>query len=109
MAFAGILGSLMGNVGLIEKGANLLGIDVAPWAKAGMGIAAHTFGSKGDAGGGGMTSSQRYNRAVDLGTSKMGTEQMVGVGEQKASAAVEDEDELARINNIIRLYAKADV
>ena len=111
MAFAGILGSLMGNVGLIEKGANLLGIDVAPWAKAGMGIAAHTFGAggKGGAGGGGMTSSQRYSKAVDLGAGTMGTEQMVGVGEQKASAAVEYEDELARINNIIRLYAKADV
>ena len=61
MAFAGILGSLMGNVGLIEKGANLLGIDVAPWAKAGMGIAAHTFGSKGDAGGGGMEDDFTYD------------------------------------------------
>jgi hypothetical protein len=109
MAFAGILGSLMGNVGLIEKGANLLGIDVAPWAKAGMGIAAETFGGRGE-GPAGMTRSERLREAKSYGGDiSMGQQQMVGVGEQKASAAVEYEDELARINNIIRLYAKADV
>ena len=107
MAFAGILGSLLGNTGLIEKGAEMMGIDVAPWAKAGMGIAAHTFGGGGE-GPAGMTSRERYKSSVDLGTSKMGTEQMVGVGEQKASAAVEYEDELADMLRIVRLYADAE-
>ena len=105
---SGLLGSLMGNVGLIEKGAAMMGYTMPTWAKAGMGIAAETFGSKGGAGaGGGGGGSQRYSRAVDLGASKMGTEQMVGVGQQKASAAVEYEDELAKINSILRLYAEA--
>ena len=108
MAIQGILGSLLGNVGLIEKGANLLGIDVAPWAKAGMGIAAETFGSKGGSGGGGTSSSQRYSRAVDLGGTVGVGEKLVGPGEQKSSAAVEYEDELRNIEAAIRLYAKAE-
>jgi hypothetical protein len=107
MAFGGILGSLMGNVGLIEKGASMMGYTMPGWAKAGIGIAAHTFGSKGDAGGGGA-SMAREHRAVDFGGSiGMGQQKMIGPGEQKASAAVEYEEELARLNNIIRLYAEA--
>ncbi len=106
---SGLLGSLLGNVGLIQKGAEMMGFTMPSWATGAMDIAATTFGSKGGAGGagGGGGGSQRYKSAADLGTSKMGTEQMVGVGEQKASAAVEYEEELARINNIIRLYAEA--
>ena len=109
MAIQGILGSLLGNVGLIEKGAAMMGYTMPGWAKAGMGIAAETFGSKGGAGGGGgMTSIQRERRAVDFGGGiSMGQQKMIGPGEQKASAAVEYEDELAKINNILRLYAEA--
>ena len=88
----------------------MMGFTMPTWATGAMDIAAHTFGSKGDAGGGGGASMAREHRAVDFGGSiSMGQQQMVGVGEQKASAAVEYEEELARINNIIRLYAKADV
>ena len=104
----GLLGSLLGNTGLIQKGAEMMGFTMPSWATGAIDIAAETFGGRGE-GPAGMTSRERYKSSVDLGASKMGTEQMVGVGEQKASAAVEYEDELARINNIIRLYAKADV
>ena len=51
---------------------------------------------------------ERYKRAVDLGASTMGTEQMVGVGEQKASAAVEYEDELRAIHSALGLYARSE-
>ena len=104
----GLLGSLFSNVGLIEKGASMMGYTMPTWATGAMSIAATTFGGKKGGGGGGMTSREPYRRAVDLGASRMGTEQMVGVGEQKASAAVEYEDELARLRNIIRLYAGAE-
>ena len=107
---SGLLGSLLGNVGLIQKGAEMMGFTMPTWATGAMEIAGKTF--RGDAGagagGGGGGGSQRYSRAVDLGTSTMGTEQMVGVGEQKASAAVEYEDELRNIEAAIRLYAKAE-
>jgi hypothetical protein len=49
-----------------------------------------------------------YKRGVDLGASTMGTTRMVGVGETKASAAVEYEDELADMLRIVRLYADAE-
>ena len=102
----GIFGSFSG---LIKTGAAMMGYTMPGWAKAGMGKAAHTFGSKGDAGGGGA-SIARERRAVDFGGSiNMGQQKMIGPGEQKASAAVEYEDELAKINSILRLYAKADV
>ena len=77
------------------------------WAKAGMGIAAHTFGSKGDAGGGGASIARQREAKSYGGEISMGQQKMIGPGEQKASAAVEYEDELARINNILRLYAEA--
>ena len=105
--FGGILGSVLGNVGAIEKVAGMMGYTMPGWAKAGMGIAAETFGSKGKGGGGGA-SMAREHRAVDFGGSiGMGQQKMIGPGEQKASAAVEYEDELAKINNILRLYAEA--
>ena len=107
--FEGILGSVLGNVGAIEKVAGMMGYTIPGWAKAGMGIAAETFGSKGGAGGGGgMTSIQREREAKSYGGEiSMGQQKMIGPGEQKASAAVEYEDELAKINNILRLYAEA--
>ena len=105
---SGLLGSLLGNVGLIQKGAEMMGFTMPTWATGAMEIAGKTFGGRDGAGGGGGGGSQRYSRAVDLGTSTMGTEQMVGVGEQKASAAVEYEDELRNIEAAIRLYAKAE-
>jgi len=102
----GIFGSLFSS-GIIEKGAGFMGINFPSWAGAAIDIAGETFGGGGGEGGGaGMTSRERYKSSVDLGTSKMGTEQMVGVGEQKASAAVEYHDELAELKNIIRLYAE---
>ena len=104
---AGIFGDLFSG-GAIEGIAGAMGFDMPSWAGAAIDIAGATFGG-GSEGPAGMTSRERYKSSVDLGTSKMGTEQMVGVGDQKASAAVEYEDELARINNILRLYAKADV
>ena len=107
---SGLLGSLFSNVGLIQKGAEMMGFTMPTWATGAMDIAATTFGGKGgaDGGAGGGGGSQRYKRAVDLGASRMGTEQMVGVGEQKASAAVEYEDELRNIEAAIRLYAEAE-
>ena len=108
MAFAGILGSLLGNVGLIEKGASMMGYTMPGWAKAGMGIAAETFGSKGKGGGGGGASIARQREAKSYGGEiTMGQQKMIGPGEQKASAAVEYEEELAKINNVLRLYAEA--
>jgi hypothetical protein len=109
MALPGILGSLVSNRGLIGKGAEMMGFTMPSWATGAMDIAAHTFGSKGGAGGaGGGASMAREHRAVDFGGSiNMGQQKMIGPGEQKASAAVEYEEELARINNIIRLYAEA--
>ena len=107
---SGILGSLVSNRGLIGKVAGAFGFGLPEWATGAMDIAAYTFGGKGKGkdGGGGMTSIQRERRAVDFGGSiGMGQQKMIGPGEQKASAAVEYEDELAKINNILRLYAEA--
>ena len=108
---SGLLGSVLGNVGAIEKVAGMMGFTIPSWATGAMDIAATTFGSKGGAGaggGGGGASMAREHRAVDFGGSiNMGQQKMIGPGEQKASAAVEYEEALARINNIIRLYAEA--
>jgi hypothetical protein len=109
MAFGGILGSLMGNIGLIEKGASMMGYTMPSWAVAGMGIAAETFGSKGKGGAGGGSSIQREREAKSYGGEiSMGQQKMIGPGEQKASAAVEYEDELRSIEAAIRLYAEAE-
>ena len=105
---SGLLGSLLGNTGLIQKGAEMMGFTLPSWATGAMDIARTTFRGDAGAGGGGGGGSQRYKSAVALGAGKMGTEQMVGVGEQKASAAVEYEDELRNIEAAIRLYAKAE-
>ena len=107
---SGLLGSLLGNVGLIQKGAEMMGFTMPTWATGAMDIAATTFGSKGGtgAGGGGGGGRQRYKSAVDLGASTMGTEKMIGPGEQKASAAVEYEDELRAIHSALGLYARSE-
>ena len=103
----GIFGSLF-NKGLIEKGAAMLGFNMPSWAGTAIDIAGATFGGGGGSGGGGSGVGDRYKRAVDLGASTMGTEQMVGVGEQKASAAVEYEDELRAIHSALGLYARSE-
>ena len=104
----GIFGSLF-NKGLIEKGASLLASNMPSWAGTAIDIAGATFGGGGGGSGdGGSGVGDRYKRAVDLGSSKMGTEQMVGVGEQKASAAVEYEDELRAIHSALGLYARSE-
>jgi len=105
--FGGILGSVLGNVGAIEKVAGMMGYTMPGWAKAGMGIAAETFGSKGKGGGGGASMAREREAKSYGGEISMGQQKMIGPGEQKASAAVEYEEKLARINNIIRLYAEA--
>ena len=94
--------------GLIKTGASLFGIDMPSWAGTAIDIAGATFGGGGGSDGGGSGVGERYKRAVDLGASKMGTEQMVGVGEQKASAAVEYEDELRAIHSALGLYARSE-
>ena len=103
----GIFGSLFSE-GLIKKGASLLGFDMPSWAGTAIDIAGATFGGGGGSGGGGSGVGDRYKRAVDLGASSMGTESMVGVGEQKASAAVEYEDELRAIHSALGLYARSE-
>ena len=105
--FGGILGSVLGNVGAIEKVAGMMGYTMPGWAKAGMGIAAETFGSKGKGGGGGASMAREREAKSYGGEISMGQQKMIGPGEQKASAAVEYEEALSRINNIIRLYAEA--
>ena len=106
---SGIFGSLFSS-GMIEKGAAMMGYSLPTWASGAIDIAGETFGGGGGESGGsaGMTSRERYKSSVDLGTSKMGTEQMVGVGEQKASAAVEYQDELRDILAAVNLYAKGE-
>ena len=101
-----IFGNLFSS-GLIEKGAAMMGFNMPSWASGALSIAGETFGGGGE-GPAGMTSRERYKRSVDLGASKMGTEQMVGVGEQKASAAVEYQDELRDILAAVNLYAKGE-
>ncbi len=103
----GIFGSLFSE-GLIKKGASLLGFDMPSWAGTAIDIAGATFGGGGGGSGGTPHIRDRYKRPVDLGASKMGTEQMVGVGEQKASAAVEYEDELRAIHSALGLYARSE-
>ena len=62
---SGLLGSLLGNVGLIQKGAEMMGFTMPSWATGAMDIAATTFGSKGGAGsaGGGGRCGTAYNCA----------------------------------------------
>jgi len=90
--------------GLIEKGAGLLGFELPDVVSTGLDISREFFGGGGK-GSGGLDTSDRYKRAVDLGASSMGTTRMIGVGETKASAAVEYEDELADMLRIVNLYA----
>ena len=104
MAKGGILG-FFGGSNLLEMGANILGIDSGFTDIIGMAGKA-AFGSKGEQTGGG--SSGRYTRGYDLGSSRMGTEQIVGPGEIKASTAVEFDDELAEAMQIVRNYAGAE-
>ena len=104
----GLLGSLFSNVGLIQKGASMMGFTMPTWATGAMDIARTTFGGGSSAAKESYISSQqRYKRGVDLGASPMGQQQLIGPGEQKASAAVEYEDELRSIEAAIRLYAEA--
>ena len=108
MAKGGIFGNLFKS-GILEKGAAMMGFTMPSWASTAIGIAGETFGGGGDSGGGGGSGmGERHKSAVHLGTSKMGTEQMVGVGEQKASAAVEYQDELRDILAAVNLYAKGE-
>ena len=105
----GLLGSLFSNVGLIQKGASMMGYTLPTWATGAMEIAGQTFGGRdGGGGGGGMTSREPYRRAVDLGGTVGAGEKLIGPGEQKASAAVEYEDELRSIEAALRLYAEAE-
>ena len=106
----GIFGSLFSE-GLIKKGAAMLGFNMPSWAGTAINIAADTFGGGGSGGGGSSGTphiKDRYKRAVDLGASSMGTESMVGVGDTKASAAVEYEDELRAIHSALGLYARSE-
>ena len=105
----GIFGSLFSS-GIIEKGAAMMGFNMPSWASSAIGIAGETFG-----GGGGSEAKEsyigsqgRYKKAGDLGASNIGTERMAGVGEQKASAAVEYQDELRDILAAVNLYAKGE-
>ena len=101
-----MLGKILSSGGLIRAGAKMLGINMPGWADSAIGIASDTFGGRDDdssTGGGGG-----YTRAVDLGASSMGTEKMVGPGEQKASAAVEYQDELREILSAVNLYARSE-
>ena len=104
MAKGGILG-FCGGSNLSEMEANFLGIDSGFTDIIGMAGKA-AFGGKGEQTGGG--SSGRYTRGYDLGSSRMGTEQIVGPGEIKASTAVEFDDELAEAMQIVRNYAGAE-
>ena len=103
----GIFGNLFSE-GLIKKGAAMLGFDMPSWAGTAIGIAADTFGGGGGGSGGTPHIKDRYKRAVDLGASSMRTESMVGVGDTKASAAVEYEDELRAIHSALGLYARSE-
>ena len=104
----GIFGSLFSS-GIIEKGAAMMGFNLPSWASSAIGIAGETFGGGGSEAKESYIGSQgRYKKAVDLGASNIGTERMVGVGEQKASAAVEYQDELRDILAAVNLYAKGE-
>ena len=95
--------------GLIKIGASMMGYPLPEWAEAGIDIAAQTFGGKGDAGGGGMASRERLREAKSYGGEiSMGQQKMVGPGKQKASAAVEYEDELRAIHSALGLYARSE-
>ena len=87
----GLLGNLFGS-GLIQKGAAMMGFKMPGWADTAMKVGSDVFGGTDAGSGGGVGSKGRYERAVDLGASTMGTEEIVGPGEQKASEAVELED-----------------
>lgn len=100
---SGILDKI-GWTGLIEKGAGMLGFELPDIVTTGIDIAGQFFGGDGK-GSGGIDTSNRYKRAVDLGASTMGTTRMVGVGDVKASSAVEYQDELADMLRIVNLYA----
>ena len=105
----GLLGNLFGG-GLIQKGAAMMGWDIPEWAGTAIEAGKSVFGGDGDAGsGGGIGSRGRQSEAKSYGGEiSMGQEQMVGVGEQKASAAVEYEDELREMVAAIRLYAESE-
>tara|TARA_Y100001951_G_C11137513_1_gene181669 strand:+ start:283 stop:615 length:333 start_codon:yes stop_codon:yes gene_type:complete len=107
----GILNKVFGNLkgsGLIQKGAAMMGFNMPGWAGTAIEAGRNIFGGGDTGSGDGVISRGRHTQAADLGTSKMGTEQMVGVGEQKASAAVEYEDELREMVAAIRLYAESE-
>ena len=104
----GLLGNIIGNAGLIRKGAELLGFNMPGWADTAIKAGSAVFGGRDAGSDGGVGSKGRYERAVDLGASTMLAESMVGVGEQKASTAVEYEDELREMLSAIRLYAEAE-
>ena len=106
--FGGILGSVLGNVGAIEKVAGMMGYTMPGWAKAGIDIAAETFGSKGKGGGGGASMAREREAKSYGGEISMGQQKMIGPGEQKASAAVEYEDELRAIHSALGLYARSE-
>ena len=93
-----------GWTGLIEKGAGLLGFELPDAVSTGLQIGREFFGGGGK-GSGGLDTSGMYKRGVDLGASTMGTTRMVGVGDVKASSAVEYQDELADMLRIVNLYA----
>jgi len=101
----GIFGKIFGGSNLLEMGASILCIDSGFTDIIGMAGKA-AFGGKGEQTGGG--SSGRYTRGYDLGSSRMGTQQIVGPGEIKASTAVEFDDELAEAMQIVRNYAGAE-
>ena len=96
-----------GWTGLIEKGAGLLGFELPDVVSTGLDIGREFFGGGGK-GSEGLDTSGMYKRGVDLGASTMGTTRMVGVGETKASAAVEYEDELRAIHSALGLYARSE-
>tara|TARA_R110002049_G_scaffold217298_1_gene388732 strand:- start:146 stop:466 length:321 start_codon:yes stop_codon:yes gene_type:complete len=104
----GIFGKIFGDGNnLLSIGANLLGIDSGFTDIIGAAGSA-AFGNKGGSGGGSGGSTGGYTRAYDLGSSRMGTEQIVGPGQIKASTAVEFDDELAEAMQIVRNYAGAE-
>ena len=104
---SGIFGSLFSG-GAIEGIAGAMGFNLPSWASGAIDIAGQTFGTGGDSGGGGMQQERLREAKSYGGDITMGQQKMVGVGEQKASAAVEYQDELRDILAAVNLYAKGE-
>ena len=104
---SGIFGNLFSS-GIIETGAAMMGFNMPTWASGAIDIAGKTFGTGGDSGGGGMQQKRLREAKSYGGDISMGQQKLIGPGEQKASAAVEYQDELRDILAAVNLYAKGE-